>query len=159
MQLNNMLSSFVRMVDRSINDSEDDHDPPIDKWLTQAQVEEYVTRDCVWSFPGQVSEGPQAIANDFNNFHRAYSKAVHHYTNRVIKVCDKAGGGREGTISWNSDATWITKPPPPHEWLRPQEMRLTFTGNFEAQVVEEGGQWKFSRVNGFPQVPLHKEVI
>merc|ERR1719195_1913631 len=78
-QLNNMLSEFARLVDRSINQP--------DNGLTVEQLRPFLTEGCVWEFGGEQpkrSEGLEAIATDFNAFHEQFKASVHHYTNRVI---------------------------------------------------------------------------
>merc|ERR1712039_1166063 len=78
-QLNNMLSSFARMVDKSINIP--------DNGLTVEQLRPFLTEDVVWEFGGDYpkeSMGLEKIAEDFNGFHSQFKAGVHHYTNRVI---------------------------------------------------------------------------
>eukprot|EP00931_Biecheleriopsis_adriatica_P069988 TRINITY_DN43795_c0_g1_i1.p1 TRINITY_DN43795_c0_g1~~TRINITY_DN43795_c0_g1_i1.p1 ORF type:complete len:204 (+),score=22.05 TRINITY_DN43795_c0_g1_i1:145-756(+) len=124
-QLNNMLSSFVRMVDRSINVP--------NNGLTVEQLRSYLTEDCTWEFEGDYpkkSQGIASIAADFNGFHSQFKAGVHHYTNRVIDT-------RAGRMSWYSYAVWD----------RAEDgARITFNGDYQAEIVEECGTWKIRKV-------------
>ena len=126
--LNNMLSSFGRMVDESINKP--------DNGLTAEQLKEYLTDDAVWSFEGPypaTSEGLTAIATDFNGFHSQFKQGKHQYTNRIIDTQAKK-------MYWYSYATWIQKSDGSIYGSRPAE------GDYEADIVKEGGKWKIRKV-------------
>merc|ERR1711998_314779 len=84
-QINNMLSEFARMVDRSINTEGGVKSNPV----TPEQLSHFLVGDCVWEFKGDYpvrNEGLEKIAEGFNYFHGSFKACVHHYTNRVINT-------------------------------------------------------------------------
>ena len=98
-QINNMLSEFVRMVDRSINTPGGVHSNPV----TPEQLAYFLVDDCVWEFQGEypmTHNGLEEIANGFNSFHANFKASVHHYTNRMINTAS-------GQLDWYSNAVWI----------------------------------------------------